>query len=191
MKTPGFRKTVLAAGMIVIGMGFTGCVEYTAPLCTADNLEDITGLEGHKVLNSLDQDYNLKAQAFDINHTGKGSYFNGAVQTCKVGSNTVMQSKTSFGTYSILAVNAAATGLSISTLVMGVKELDQAGIKYLIGEREQDNLKNWSARLNLNTLAPSLAGTKTKVMVIDNRSPESRAVIEKYAVPFGLGAMLK
>jgi hypothetical protein len=194
MKTPGFRKTVLAAGIIVLGMGFTGCVEYAAPLCSAENLEDIPGLDGHKVFSMLESDFNLKSQGVDVDHTSKGTYFKGAVQTCRLGSNMIMQEKTKVGTYRITAVNSSATGLGLSTLVVGIKELNQAGIQYAIVERDnQDTTQAWIQRLNLSSAVAAFSSQKgkSKVLIVDNSVADGRKFLEKSAVPMGLGIVLK
>lgn len=188
MKTSGLKKTMTAAGLLFVALNFTACVEYTEPLCNAENLEDISGLAGSKSLYSLDKDYKMSQQTYEIDHVSKGTYFGGAIQTCRVASNYVMQARTKEGTYSVLAVTPGPTSLSISTLVVGSEELKQGGVRYEIIEREQ-NLLN--PKLASMMAIGNFAKSKQRVMVVDNSTPESRAVIEKYAVPFSLGAVLK
>ncbi len=184
MKTVQIKTVMMGLSTLVLGLGLTGCIEFTQPLCIQANLEDIPGLEGDHASNILDSDFKLSTKKVTVTHEAKGSYMNGELVTCKLGKAYIAQSKTPFDTYTISVVNSSEAGFSMATLVMGVDQLQDLGMNYKIVERETNaNLKAWAKVAKLELRDPQ----KSKVLVIDNSQPEARGFIEKFAVPIAVG----
>lgn len=184
MKIVQIKAVMMGLGTLVLGLGLTGCIEFTQPLCTQANLEDIPGLEGEHASNILDSEFKLSTRQVTVTHEAKGSYMNGQLVTCKLGKAYIAQSKTPFNTYAVSVVNSSDSGLSLATLIMGINQLQDLGMEYEIVERETNaSLKAWgkAAKLDLKDQQ------KSKVMVIDNSQPDARALIEKFAVPLAGG----
>jgi hypothetical protein len=186
-------KSLFAIAALSLGLSLTACVETTHQTCTDDRLEDVPGIEGTHSFSILSDKFELQTQKISIRRVDKGQYaMNEAVgdlaRSCKVGSNYVLESKTKYGTYQMLAVAPSSKGLSISNFVIGVQELAAAHVQFQIVERViEESTQKRLAAVGLSRLEQS----KSRVLVIDNSTEEARKEIEASSRPFGVGYILE
>ena len=201
-------KTALSGALLIVPLlALSGCIETSAPLCDQTNAIDVAGFDRDYAASILTDPSNEVVDAkITVQRTGVGRYrvegaHNSAVpgrdpaqpsdlMTCKVGSWTVAESATKYGTYSQSILSGDGKITSMNQVLVSAKDLAAKGVSFEVVERTIPASRARAFGVPFFASRENQGEVKLKAMIVKIDSQQASEAFAESARPSAIGVSI-